>query len=153
MVKVAKKYDCHLVEDACDAPGAEIRTDKDSYKVGDSKYSISCTFSFHAIKHIALNNDIQIIFPVHLNPNVQEPVKRILGKQSNVHLIPPQNYINFIYLLNKAYIILTDSGGVQEEAPSLGKPVLVLRDSTERIEGIHAYATCCDSHCPSVARK
>ena len=92
----------------------------------------------NAIKHIAKNNHIQVIYPVHLNPNVQEPVNRILGKVEKVHLIPPQDYVPFIFLMKKAYIILTDSGGVQEEAPSLGKPVLVMRDTTERLEGVHA---------------
>ena len=81
---------------------------------------------------------MQVIYPVHLNPNVQEPVSRILNKIENVHLIPPQDYVPFIYLMKKAHIILTDSGGVQEEAPSLGKPVLVMRDTTERPEGIDA---------------
>jgi UDP-N-acetylglucosamine 2-epimerase (non-hydrolysing) len=91
-----------------------------------------------AIKQIAEQNDVQVIYPVHLNPNVQEPVSRILNKIKNIHLIPPQDYVPFIYLMKKAYIILTDSGGVQEEAPSLGKPVLVMRDTTERPEGIDA---------------
>jgi UDP-N-acetylglucosamine 2-epimerase (non-hydrolysing) len=91
-----------------------------------------------AIKYIAENNHIQVIYPVHLNPNVQEPVSRILGKVENVYLIPPQDYVPFIYLMKKAHIILTDSGGVQEEAPSLGKPVLVMRDTTERPEGVDA---------------
>lgn len=89
-----------------------------------------------AIKQIADNNNIQIIYPVHLNPNVQEPVKRILGKIENVYLIPPQDYVPFVYLIKKSHIILTDSGGVQEEAPSLGKPVLVMRENTERPEGV-----------------
>jgi len=91
-----------------------------------------------AIKTIAINNDILVIYPVHLNPNVQEPVNRILGKIGNVYLIPPQDYVPFVFLMKKAYIILSDSGGVQEEAPSLGKPVLVMRDTTERQEGIDA---------------
>jgi len=91
-----------------------------------------------AIKHISQNNNLQIIYPVHLNPNVQEPVTRLLGSLSNVYLIPPQNYVPFVFLMKKANIILTDSGGVQEEAPSLGKPVLVMRDNTERPEGIDA---------------
>ena len=91
-----------------------------------------------AIKQITEQNDVQVIYPVHLNPNVQEPVSRILNKIENVHLIPPQDYVPFIYLMKKAHIILTDSGGVQEEAPSLGKPVLVMRDTTERPEGIDA---------------
>ena len=91
-----------------------------------------------AIKQIAEQNDVQVIYPVHLNPKVQEPVNRILNKIENLHLIPPQDYVPFIYLMKKAHIILTDSGGVQEEAPSLGKPVLVLRDTTERPEGVDA---------------
>ncbi|BFL84882.1 UDP-N-acetylglucosamine 2-epimerase (non-hydrolyzing) VpsA [Shewanella baltica] len=82
--------------------------------------------------------DCQILYPVHLNPNVQEPVKRILKDVNNVHLIEPQQYLPFVYLMNRAYIILTDSGGIQEEAPSLGKPVLVMRDTTERPEAVDA---------------
>ncbi|EBK5126604.1 UDP-N-acetylglucosamine 2-epimerase (non-hydrolyzing), partial [Salmonella enterica] len=83
-------------------------------------------------------NDINIIYPVHLNPNVQEPVKRILGNISNVYLIEPQEYLPFVYLMTKSYLILTDSGGIQEEAPSLGIPVLVMRDVTERPEAVDA---------------
>ncbi|WP_325892104.1 non-hydrolyzing UDP-N-acetylglucosamine 2-epimerase [Grimontia sp. NTOU-MAR1] len=82
--------------------------------------------------------DSQIIYPVHLNPNVREPVNRILKGIGNVHLIGPQEYLPFVYLMNKAHIILTDSGGIQEEAPSLGKPVLVMRDTTERPEAVEA---------------
>jgi UDP-N-acetylglucosamine 2-epimerase (non-hydrolysing) len=75
---------------------------------------------------------------VHLNPNVQEPVKRLLSNLDNVILIEPQQYLPFVYLMNRAEIILTDSGGIQEEAPSLGKPVLVMRDTTERPEAVEA---------------
>ena len=82
--------------------------------------------------------DVQIVYPVHLNPNVQEPVKRLLGKSPNIHLIEPLEYLPFVYLMNRAHIILTDSGGIQEEAPSLGKPVLVMRDTTERPEAVEA---------------
>ena len=82
--------------------------------------------------------DTQILYPVHLNPNVQEPVKRILNDVNNVHLIEPQQYLPFVYLMNRSHIILTDSGGIQEEAPSLGKPVLVMRDTTERPEAVDA---------------
>jgi UDP-N-acetylglucosamine 2-epimerase (non-hydrolysing) len=82
------------------------------------------------------NPDCQILYPVHLNPNVQEPVNRILKDVNNVHLIEPQQYLPFVYLMNRAHIILTDSGGIQEEAPSLGKPVLVMRDTTERPEAV-----------------
>jgi len=82
--------------------------------------------------------DAQIVYPVHLNPNVQEPVNRLLGNNPNIHLIDPQDYLPFVYLMNRAHIILTDSGGIQEEAPSLGKPVLVMRDTTERPEAVEA---------------
>jgi len=82
--------------------------------------------------------DVDFVYPVHLNPNVQEPVYRILTGQENIHLIPPVGYLQFVALMTRSTLILTDSGGIQEEAPSLGKPVLVMRDSTERPEGIHA---------------
>lgn len=84
--------------------------------------------------------ETHFVYPVHLNPNVREPVGRILGHYSgkNVHLIEPQSYLPFVALMNRAYLILTDSGGVQEEAPSLGKPVLVMRDTTERPEAVTA---------------
>lgn len=82
--------------------------------------------------------ETQILYPVHLNPNVQEPVNRILADVDNVHLIEPQQYLPFVYLMNRAHIILTDSGGIQEEAPSLGKPVLVMRETTERPEAVSA---------------
>ncbi|GAB7027919.1 non-hydrolyzing UDP-N-acetylglucosamine 2-epimerase [Geotalea toluenoxydans] len=84
--------------------------------------------------------DVEILYPVHLNPNVQEPVKRILGgnKLTNVHLIEPVDYLPFVYLMNRSHLIITDSGGVQEEAPSLGKPVLVMRETTERPEAVTA---------------
>ncbi len=82
--------------------------------------------------------DVRFIYPVHLNPNVQEPVNSILKGIPNIHLIPPLDYEPFIYAMDRSYIVLTDSGGVQEEAPSLGKPVLVMRDTTERPEGVEA---------------
>lgn len=82
--------------------------------------------------------DVDIVYPVHLNPNVREPVKRLLSGLQNVHLIEPLDYLPFVYLMNRAYLILTDSGGIQEEAPSLGKPVLVMRETTERPEAIEA---------------
>jgi UDP-N-acetylglucosamine 2-epimerase (non-hydrolysing) len=91
-----------------------------------------------AIKEIAANDDVQIIYPVHLNPNVQKPVYDMLGAISNIKLIDPLAYPAFVWLMTKSYLILTDSGGVQEEAPSLGKPVLVMRDKTERPEAIKA---------------
>lgn len=82
--------------------------------------------------------DVQIVYPVHLNPNVREPVNRLLAGTDNIHLIEPLDYLPFVYLMNRSYLILTDSGGVQEEAPSLGKPVLVMRDTTERPEAVEA---------------
>jgi len=92
-----------------------------------------------AIKTIAANNpEIDIVYPVHLNPNVQEPVRKILGHIDNVYLLAPMEYEIFLYLMHCAYLILTDSGGIQEEAPSLGKPVLVLRHETERPEALEA---------------
>lgn len=92
-------------------------------------YDLSCQFRNH-----------QFIYPVHLNPNVQEPVKRLLGQLENVHLIPPASYPQFVWLMNRSQLILTDSGGVQEEAPSLSKPVVVMRDTTERPEAVESGA-------------
>ena len=92
-----------------------------------------------ALAEIALAHpDVEVVYPVHLNPNVSEPVKRILHGINNIKLIQPQDYLPFVYLMNHAYLILTDSGGIQEEAPSLGKPVLVMRDTTERPEAVEA---------------
>ncbi|HFG6907393.1 non-hydrolyzing UDP-N-acetylglucosamine 2-epimerase [Acinetobacter baumannii] len=85
-----------------------------------------------------VNPETHFIYPVHLNPNVQEPVKRLLGGLNNIHLIAPLSYEPFVYLMQHAYLVLTDSGGVQEEAPGLGKPVLVMRDTTERPEAVDA---------------
>lgn len=91
------------------------------------------------LKQIALNNpNVDIVYPVHLNPNVQKPVNQILSDIENVYLIDPLQYEEFIYLMSQAYFIITDSGGIQEEAPSLGKPVLVMRDTTERPEAVAA---------------
>lgn len=93
----------------------------------------------NALKSIAeAHNDVQIVYPVHLNPNVQEPVMRILSAVEGIHLIEPQEYLSFVYLMSRSYLIITDSGGVQEEAPSLGKPVLVMRNTTERPEAVDA---------------
>ena len=92
-----------------------------------------------ALKEIALTNpDIDIVYPVHLNPNVQKPVQKLLTDIKNIYLITPLQYEQFIYMMDKSYFIITDSGGVQEEAPSLGKPVLVMRDTTERPEALDA---------------
>ncbi len=92
-----------------------------------------------ALRQIAVAHpDCQILYPVHLNPNVQEPVNRLLQSVDNIHLIEPQDYLPFVYLMTRAHLILTDSGGIQEEAPSLGKPVLVMRETTERPEAVQA---------------
>ena len=91
-----------------------------------------------ALLELGEQADVEILNPVHLNPNVQEPVRRVLGNCPNVHLIEPLDYLPFVYLMNRSYLIITDSGGVQEEAPSLGKPVLVMRDTTERPEAVEA---------------
>ena len=92
-----------------------------------------------ALKTVAKQKpDIQIVFPVHLNPNVREPVNRLLSNLPNLHLIEPLDYQHFVFLMNQSTLILTDSGGLQEEAPSLGKPVLVMRDTTERPEAVEA---------------
>jgi UDP-N-acetylglucosamine 2-epimerase (non-hydrolysing) len=91
-----------------------------------------------ALRALGERQDVEILYPVHLNPNVQEPVHRILGSSPRVHLIEPLDYLPFVWLMERAYLIITDSGGVQEEAPSLGKPVLVMRDTTERPEAVEA---------------
>jgi UDP-N-acetylglucosamine 2-epimerase (non-hydrolysing) len=93
---------------------------------------------FKAIKEIAKKHNVEIIYPVHLNPNVKKASSKILSGLKNVHLIEPLDYIPFTHLMNDSYLILTDSGGIQEEAPSLGKPILVLRNTTERPEGLKA---------------
>ena len=81
---------------------------------------------------------MQVVYPMHMNPNVRKPVNEILGGLSNVHLIEPLDYLSFLYMMRQSYLIMTDSGGVQEEAPSLGKPVIVMRDTTERPEAVEA---------------
>ncbi len=91
-----------------------------------------------ALLTLSGRDDVQIVYAVHLNPNVKGPVESTLGDQPNIHLIPPQDYLAFVYLMMRSHIILTDSGGIQEEAPSLGKPVLVMRDTTERPEAVSA---------------
>jgi UDP-N-acetylglucosamine 2-epimerase (non-hydrolysing) len=92
----------------------------------------------HALARLADREDVEIVYAVHPNPNVTEPVKRILGARSNVHLVEPLPYVPFVELMRRAHLLLTDSGGIQEEAPSLGKPVLVMREKTERPEAVDA---------------
>src|SRR5690606_15728390 len=91
-----------------------------------------------AIADLVRAHDLQVVYPVHLNPNVQKPVREILGSVDGVHLIEPLDYLPFVHLMQKSYVILTDSGGIQEEAPSLGKPVFVMRNVTERPEAVDA---------------
>ncbi|RXH09188.1 UDP-N-acetylglucosamine 2-epimerase (non-hydrolyzing) [Bradyrhizobium guangzhouense] len=91
-----------------------------------------------ALELLARRDDVQIVYPTHLNPKVLDVVRRRLGATEQIHLLPPQEYLPFVYLMKRSFLILTDSGGVQEEAPSLGKPVLVMRDNTERPEGVEA---------------
>ena len=92
-----------------------------------------------AIRQLATAHpDVHFIYPVHLNPNVQKPVYDLISNQTNIHLIDPLEYEPFVFLLQHAYLVLTDSGGIQEEAPSLGKPVLVMREVTERPEAVEA---------------
>lgn len=91
-----------------------------------------------ALARLAKRRDVEVLYPVHLNPNVQAPVQRILGNADHVHLVAPLEYVPFIYSMRRAHIVITDSGGIQEEAPSLGKPVLVMRDTTERPEAVAA---------------
>lgn len=91
-----------------------------------------------ALARLADRPDVRILYPVHLNPNVQEPVHRLLGGRDNIHLIEPLDYLPFVALMDRADLLITDSGGVQEEAPSLGKPVLVMRETTERPEAVEA---------------
>ncbi|WP_419769417.1 MAG: non-hydrolyzing UDP-N-acetylglucosamine 2-epimerase [Candidatus Marinarcus sp.] len=126
-----------------------IQSINSEYKINDEKRMVLVTGHrrenfgegfiniCNALKTLAVNNpDIDIVYPVHLNPNVQKPVHDILSNINNVFLIKPLQYENFIYMMNRAYFIITDSGGVQEEAPSLGKPVLLMRDTTERPEAV-----------------
>ncbi len=91
-----------------------------------------------ALRQLAGRGDVEIVYPVHLNPNVQEPVKRILASVPHVTLLPPLDYLPLVHLMKRSTLILTDSGGIQEEAPAFGKPVLVLREVTERPEGVEA---------------
>jgi UDP-N-acetylglucosamine 2-epimerase len=91
-----------------------------------------------ALRRLAARRDVQVVYPVHLNPNVWQPVHKVLGQQPDVLLVPPVDYQRLVYLMKRSCLVLTDSGGIQEEAPSLGVPVLVLREVTERPEGVAA---------------
>jgi UDP-N-acetylglucosamine 2-epimerase (non-hydrolysing) len=142
LLQVAKRID----EDASLRQGLEsacgfLRSDKRLVLVtGHRRENFGAGFEqiCHALRGIAGRGDVQIVYPVHLNPAVQEPVHRILGGVEGVALVPPQDYLPFVHLMGRSTLILTDSGGIQEEAPSLGKPVLVMRDTTERPEAVDA---------------
>lgn len=127
------------------APGGELPLSAGGSSLAISDWPSSGEFRWGferictALAQIAHRHpQLQVVYPVHLNPNVSEPVNRILRDIANVFLIPPQDYLPFVYLMERARLILTDSGGIQEEAPSLGKPVLVMRDTTERPEAVAA---------------
>ena len=139
------------IENSTELKNSIVKSINKEYKLDDSKKLILVTGHrrenfgqgfiniCESLKTLALNNpNVDIVYPVHLNPNVQKPVKEILSDVANVHLINPLQYESFLYLMNRSYFIITDSGGVQEEAPSLGKPVLVMRDTTERPEALTA---------------
>lgn len=131
-----------ILENIIKSLGYEIKADRRMVLVtGHRRENFGEGFfnMFKAIRDIARKNkDVDIVYPVHLNPNVRKPVNEILSSEENVFLIEPLDYEPFIYLMSQSYIIMTDSGGIQEEAPSLGKPVLVMRDTTERPEAVEA---------------
>ncbi len=131
------------IHNAVSAAGLEIDLTGQRYVLitGHRRENFGSGFEYicQALKTLAETNpDVHFVYPVHLNPNVQGPVKRLLDGLANVHLIEPLGYEPFVYLMQNAYLVLTDSGGVQEEAPGLGKPVLVMRDTTERPEAVDA---------------
>jgi UDP-N-acetylglucosamine 2-epimerase (non-hydrolysing) len=95
----------------------------------------------HALARLASRGDVQLVYPVHRNPNVTDPVQRFLSNTPNVTLLDPMDYVPFVDLMRRAYLLITDSGGIQEEGPSLGKPVLVMREKTERPEAVEAGTT------------
>lgn len=141
MIKAKIDHDKHLQQQLseqfpflCEDKKLVLVTGHRRESFGGGFERICEALAFSAQKH----PDTQIVYPMHLNPNVREPVNRILAGINNVYLIDPQQYLPFVYLMSKAHVILTDSGGIQEEAPSLGKPVLVMRDTTERPEAVEA---------------
>jgi len=129
-------------------PGFDLEAEPDTRLIlvtGHRRESFGETFEgiCLAIRDVVQRHpDVRVVYPVHLNPNVAAPVRRILGQEERVHLLAPQGYLDFLALLERAYLVLTDSGGVQEEAPAFGKPVLVMRDVTERPEGVACGVAC-----------
>ncbi|MBN2513666.1 MAG: UDP-N-acetylglucosamine 2-epimerase (non-hydrolyzing) [Sedimentisphaerales bacterium] len=137
---VKKLIDTRTLEDFPELQGLTL-TGKSVLITGHRRENFGAGFDSicNAIKTLALKHaDVSFVYPVHLNPNVRKPVFERLGAIENIKLIEPLSYLPFVYLMNQSTIVLTDSGGVQEEAPSLGKPVLVMRDTTERPEAVHA---------------
>ncbi|WP_404398449.1 non-hydrolyzing UDP-N-acetylglucosamine 2-epimerase [Idiomarina loihiensis] len=133
----------HLIEEDLKSAGLKISPDIEQYILitGHRRENFGQGFEniCKALGELAFSYpDIHFIYPVHLNPNVQRTVKSILENRVNIHLIEPLGYEPFVYLMKNSYLVLTDSGGVQEEAPGLGKPVLVMRDNTERPEAVEA---------------
>jgi len=140
-IKIDKKLEKQIVEDIKNLDYSIEKDKKIILVTGHRRENHGQGFIniCEALKEIAEKNpEFDIVYPVHLNPNVQKPVKKILSNIENIYLIEPLQYEQFIYLMDKSYFIITDSGGVQEEAPSLGKPVLVMRDTTERPEALEA---------------
>lgn len=141
LLEVVKRLECDAAQSAAfDAEFGIDPTKRMILVTGHRRESFGGGFQriCDAIAALAQREDVQIIYPVHLNPNVKGPVETSLGALDRVKLIAPQDYLPFVHLMRRADIILTDSGGVQEEAPSLGKPVLVMRDTTERPEAVSA---------------
>jgi UDP-N-acetylglucosamine 2-epimerase (non-hydrolysing) len=129
------------VQSGLDARFSRLRRDRKMILVtGHRRENFGAGFAgiCSALTALSLRDDIEIVYPVHLNPNVRGPVREALASRPNIHLVEPQDYVPFVHLMQRAHLILTDSGGVQEEAPSLGKPVLVMRDVTERPEAVAA---------------
>ena len=139
---IARLDQDQVLNDAAAAPSAFLNPGRKLILVtGHRRESFGDGFEriCQALMEVAQQHpEVDIVYPVHLNPNVREPVNRLLTGISNVHLIEPLDYLPFVYMMSRSHIILTDSGGIQEEAPSLGKPVLVMRDTTERPEAVAA---------------
>jgi len=136
-----ERIQCELAQEFQGRHGISLDNHRIILVTGHRRESFGKEFEniCRGLKQIAGHfQDIKIIYPVHLNPNVRRPVRKILNNVRNIHLLEPLDYFSFIWLMNRSYLILTDSGGIQEEAPSLGKPVLVMRKTTERPEGIEA---------------
>jgi UDP-N-acetylglucosamine 2-epimerase (non-hydrolysing) len=142
LLDIKQRIDKHgWVHDALDGPLLEAGANRRSILVTSHRrenFDGGIQRIVSALKQLSARKDCFILFPVHPNPNVQEPVRAALGRHPRIRLLPPLDYVPFVRVLSRCYFVLTDSGGVQEEAPALGKPVLVMRDTTERPEGVDA---------------